>query len=254
MMTDKKPVILALTDDYLVIHKKAGVSFHDESGGSSETGLMQILREMEASGEISPGPRLYPVHRLDRITSGVMIFARGRNNANLISNEFRHGRAQKIYIALSDRTPSKKQGLIVGDMVKSRRGLWMLTRTKNNPAITRFISEPVPNRRARLRLFVLHPKTGKTHQLRVAMKSIGSPILGDGQYGRFDQARQEDRAYLHAYSLRIRLGNSDKIFRVMPDSGEEFLNEDFGRTLKSLGNPYDLFSTPASREDQNRKP
>ena len=61
-------------------------------------------------------------------------------------------------------------------MQKARNGAWKLCQSKENPAITRFESVSCePN----LRLFILKPQTGKTHQLRVAMKSLGSPILGD---------------------------------------------------------------------------
>jgi len=61
-------------------------------------------------------------------------------------------------------------------MLKARRGAWKLARSKESPALTEFVSTSLGQG---LRLFLLRPYTGKTHQLRVAMKSLGAPIIGD---------------------------------------------------------------------------
>ena len=227
--------VIANTDDYLVIHKEPGIPFH--ATGKSE-GILQIVRRLEAEGVIVPGPRLYPVHRLDQIASGILLFARGRKNANLFSNEFRHHRAEKCYVALSERRPKKKQGRIAGDMTRGRRGSWILTRENKNPAITNFTSHSIPGRRPGLRLYDLRPKTGRTHQLRVAMKSLGAPILGDGLYGRHDLAREEDRAYLHARGLRVRFGETTLTFLSEPSPGIEFASPEFKKALAALGDPF----------------
>ncbi len=231
------------TDRYLIVHKDPGIAFHSErssedeyakSGGPAAPGVLQIIREMEAAGEIPEGPRLFPVHRLDRITSGLLVFARGRQNANLLGNEFRHGRVRKIYLALADRAPKKKQGKVVGDMERGRGGAWILKRETESPASTRFLSYGVPGRRPGLRRFVLQPKTGRTHQLRVALKSLGSPVLGDGMYGRYDAARREDRAYLHAAALRFQLGDEVVEAHAPPAPGLEFATPEFRRPARPL--------------------
>ena len=114
--------------------------------------------------------------------------------AATLSRKFAEHQIQKTYLALATQKPKKKRGRISGDMQKARRGAWKLCQSKENPAITDFMSYSlVPN----LRLFILYPKTGKTHQIRVAMKSLGSPILGDELYG----GEVADRTYLHAYQL-----------------------------------------------------
>ena len=122
---------------------------------------------------------------------------------------------QKTYLALSNQKPKKKQGLIVGDMQKARNGAWKLCQSKENPAITRFESVSCePN----LRLFILKPQTGKTHQLRVAMKSLGSPILGDTLYGK--NTENIDRTYLHAARLQFEFkGQAFDVF-IPPKEGE----------------------------------
>lgn len=220
------------TDRYLIVHKAPGVSFHSQEGDS---GALQLIRQLEESGVIPAGPRLFPVHRLDRVTSGLLVFARGRKHATLLGNEFRHGRVKKLYIALSDRTPSKKQGGVSGDMERGRNGQWILTRTHHNPAVTRFLSKAIPGRRPGLRLYVVAPRTGRTHQIRVALKSLGAPILGDPLYGRYDLARLEDRTYLHAVALRFSLGEEVVEAYDPPAPGREFAAPEFQAALADLG-------------------
>ena len=104
-------------------------------------------------------------------------------------------------------------GRVVGDMERSRRGTWKLLRTTERPARTLFLSESLPQAAVKMaapaarRAFVLKPQTGRTHQLRVALKSLGSPVLGDPMYAAMSDASQEERAYLHSAALRIPAGH-----------------------------------------------
>ena len=229
--------VLENTDRFLIAEKQPGVSFHAE--GNRE-GLLQIIREMEETGALPSGPRLYPVHRLDRITSGLIVFARERKNANLLSNEFRHHRVEKYYIALSDRPPRKKQGRVIGDMSRGRGKTWILNRSAKNPAVTFFFSKAIRGSRPGLRLFLLKPRTGRTHQIRSAMKSLSAPVLGDPLYGRYDLAREEDRAYLHAFCLRFRLGEESWSFVSPPSPGAEFESRAFQNALREYSEPWKL--------------
>lgn len=107
------------------------------------------------------------------------MLATSREAAGELVSAFRKRQVHKYYVALSDRKPSKKMGSVVGDMEKGRRGAWLLARTHADPAVTRFTSVGVPGGRPGLRAFLLKPETGRTHQLRVALKSLGAPVLGD---------------------------------------------------------------------------
>lgn len=177
--------ILLQTPDFVVINKPAGLSVHRDQ---NDSGLTEMLAQQLGV------PQLWLVHRLDKPTSGVLLLALNADAASELAQAFANRQVEKTYLALSDCKPSKKQGWIKGDMVRSRQGAWKLTRSMENPAQTRFSSHSSePGRR----LFVLQPLTGKTHQLRVAMKSLGSPILGDALYG----GTPADRLYLHAWRL-----------------------------------------------------
>ena len=165
--------------------------------------------------------------RLDEVTSGILLLGRTKHAAGKICAAFAEGRVHKCYIALSDRKPKKKQGTIRGDMAKARRGSWKLLHSTHDPAITTFTSSAVTGNRLGLRAYFVKPLTGRTHQIRVAMKSIGVPILGDTRYADKGAASQEDRTYLHASAVKFKL-NGQK-FRVVcpPDVGLEFLTPAF---------------------------
>jgi tRNA pseudouridine32 synthase/23S rRNA pseudouridine746 synthase len=140
---------------------------------------------------------------------------------------FSEGLIDKTYIAVAKGKPKKKQGLIVGDMEKSRRGQWKLIPSTVNPARTRFYSILLD---PKYRLYILKPITGKTHQLRVAMKSLSVPILGDRLYA----AEDSDRVYLHAFCLKFSFKSKDFIFKLMPTTGEYFTRiraEEFDKFL-----------------------
>lgn len=211
---------------FLVVYKGPGLSFHNEEG---KAGLITLLKKEQNYSE------LYPVHRLDRVTSGPLIIAKKREVAAELGELFSKDRVDKYYLAISTSKPKKKQGLIVGDMVKSRRGMWKLTRSRGNPAKTRFYSYPLSGG---LRLFLLKIYTGKTHQIRVAMKSLGAPILGDPLYNREASLKSpEDRTYLHAYSLSFSLQGKGYSYLVPPREGSHFLTEEFNAILENLKFP-----------------
>lgn len=140
---------------------------------------------MQARGRCADQPTPAPLHappprrRLDTISSGALALATSREAAGELVAAFRRRAVAKFYVAISDRKPAKKMGSVVGDMAKGRRGSWLLQRSAANPCVTRFTSAAVPGGRPGLRAFLLKPETGRTHQLRVALKSLGAPVLGD---------------------------------------------------------------------------
>ncbi len=216
-------------DDFLIINKFAGVSFHKQE---KQQGLPEIVRSVLGIKE------LFTVHRLDTMTSGLLLFARNRGAAKKFSYLFRKSMIEKYYLAISDRRPKKKQGLVTGDMVKARRGGWKLTRTAQNPAITQFISYPLGDG---LRLFVLKPRTGKTHQIRVALKSIGAPVLGDPlYYGKSSRSSDIDRGYLHSYGMRFTHRGETHQVILKPDTGKLFTDRAVAALLNRSENPWEL--------------
>lgn len=217
--------------DFVVIYKKPGASFHSESG---ESGLFETVKQQEGFLE------LFPVHRLDKVTSGLLVMAKNAEVNRLLTEAFSQRLVQKYYLAISTKKPNKKQGLIKGDMAPARRGAWKLLATQDNPAVTQFFSKSISAGR---RLFIIKPQTGKTHQIRVALKSIGAPIAGDSLYGDSVQSQVYDRCYLHAYSLAFSLGEKQYRFTELPREGNFFSDDFFAEAIQEWCEPW-LLSWP----------
>ncbi|MDG5813498.1 TIGR01621 family pseudouridine synthase [Chitinispirillales bacterium ANBcel5] len=203
-------------EHFCIIDKDHGVSFHS-------TGLTQKVREWTES------EKLYPVHRLDTMTSGLLLFALHKESAAILASQFRKKTIKKMYLAIGGNQPKKKQGVISGDMQKRRNGKWILLKTQNNPAFTRFFSTSLL---PKFRLYLILPQTGKTHQIRVALKSIRAPIYGDSLYGKMDS--EADRGYLHSYALSFRLKEREYSFKQQPRTGALFTNHQISGAITLL--------------------
>jgi tRNA pseudouridine32 synthase/23S rRNA pseudouridine746 synthase len=212
-------------EDFIVINKQCNINFHSEDG---EFGVV-------VAAEKALGCKLYSVHRLDKMTSGLLLLAKSSAIAAQLTRLFTEHLVQKYYLAMSDKKPKKKQGLIKGGMEKSRRSMWKLTKNKNNLAITQFFSFSIGEG---LRLFIIKPQTGKTHQIRVALKSIGSAICGDSLYA--DKSGHYDRGYLHAYQIDFNLNGDNFSFTAPVKSGVLFNSEEYLTLLQDIGGLDDL--------------
>lgn len=225
-------VAITLVDnqpDFLVVDKPANINFHDEDELGS--GFYSQVKQFAIS-ELGI-KEIYPVHRLDKITSGLMIFAKNITSARAFQVMFEQHQVQKYYLAIADGKPKKKQGLIKGDMEKSRRGMWKLMRTMNSPAISQFYSYSIAPKR---RLYLIKPHSGKTHQIRVALSSIGVPILGDTLYNSANKqtGNNIDRGYLHAFALSFTLANEEHQYCLAPTIGDVFNESTTVTAIKQL--------------------
>ncbi|MDP2077168.1 MAG: pseudouridine synthase [Sulfuricurvum sp.] len=214
-------------DSFIIALKPAGVNFHSEEAAGF---VVQVSQQT--------GIALFPVHRLDKMTSGLVILAKTSEVAALFGKMFESREVEKYYLAISMRKPKKKMGWVKADMGSARRGDYKLLPTMDNPAITQFISCAL---RTHERFFLIKPHTGKTHQIRVALKSLGAPCAGDERYAASDEARKEDRGYLHAYALRFVLKGETFSFVSTPDEGERFISSECRDQLTIWNNPWELF-------------
>jgi len=212
--------LVASNDDFVVLNKAPGVGMHDEDG---IPGLVSLARQQLQM-------MLFPVHRLDKVTSGLVLLARHAAANSALSQLFAQRQVSKTYMALAYGKPRKKQGWVKGDMERGRRGSWMLTRQLENPAITWFDSVGLGEG---LRLYRVLPHTGKTHQIRVALKSLGSPIIGDELYG----APPSDRVYLHSAQLKFPFLQQIYSFSALPLQGQLYVDD---RVIESMNTLLDL--------------
>lgn len=217
--------------DFLVIDKPAGVPVQNEP---VMQGILPLTCKQQGLD------KLWLVHRLDKITSGLLILAKSQTAASRLSSMFARREVNKYYLAIAAKKPKKKQGTVIGDMKKVRGGAWMLQNTMANPAVSQFVTLGLGDGN---RLFLVKPLTGKTHQIRVMMKSLGSPIVGDELY----KGASADRTYLHAYHLSFYYLN--EVFNIthLPDHGTHFCSSAFTQLVTQ-------FTSPASLDWQTIKP
>lgn len=181
--------VLYQDESMLIINKPAGIAVQDGDNG------MGLFNQIKQHFNL---PEACPVHRLDMGTSGIYIVAKNNVAAGYLGKLFEQHLLQKYYLALSEHKPKRKQGWVIGDMVPGRRGSQKLLVTREKPAVTYFFSKSL---RPGIRAYALKLFSGKTHQARVALKSNGTPIIGDQRYA----GAEAERLYLHAAAVQFPL-------------------------------------------------
>jgi tRNA pseudouridine32 synthase/23S rRNA pseudouridine746 synthase len=210
--------------DFVVVNKPINVCVQNEH---HQSGMLPILcQQLKVE-------HLWLVHRLDKITSGILILAKNSQAAGIFGQLFEQKQIEKYYLAISSKKPKKKQGAVKGGMKKVRDGKWMLNSSDTAVAVSQFFSFSIS---AGLRLFLIKPLTGKTHQIRVALKSIGSPILGDELY----KGEASDRTYLHAYCIRFIYQEQPICIICTPEKGDIFISDKTKLQVNNLTTPWTL--------------
>ena len=225
--------------DFIVIHKPPFIAVQNEA---EQRGILAAISH-QLSNE-----KLWLVHRLDKVTSGLLILARSEHAAAEFGRMFESRQIEKYYLAISNKKPKKKQGTVSGGMKKVRDGKWMLDDSQVQRATTQFFSYGLSDGQ---RLFVLKPLTGKTHQIRVMMKSLGSPILGDELY----KGDQAERCYLHAFALKFSYQQQSIELVCPPTQGLAFIQQSVQQKLAELPLPWQLawpdYKIPHHHTDQD---
>jgi tRNA pseudouridine32 synthase / 23S rRNA pseudouridine746 synthase len=147
-------------------------------------------------------PEALLVHRLDRDTSGIMIFALTPHAQRHLGLQFEKRQSKKVYVARVWGKVEEKTGTVDLPLIVDwpNRPLQHVDFENGKPAVTDWRVVKYEGETTRMRLF---PKTGRSHQLRVHMREIGHPILGDPFYAT-GEARDFPRLMLHAESLKLR--------------------------------------------------
>jgi RluA family pseudouridine synthase len=192
--------ILHIDDHVIILNKPAGLPVLPDGWEKDSEYLVKMLEEKY--------DKIFIVHRLDKITSGVMVFARDAETHRALNMQFEHHEAQKVYHAIVEGNPRWEE------IVDDKNG---------KPSETRF---KVLKRYQSSALVEALPMTGRTHQIRVHASALGHPLLGDILYGAAE-TNLTARPTLHAHSLTIELNGQRETFSAPYPS-------DFRATLERL--------------------
>lgn len=197
--------ILYEDQNVIILNKDAGQVVHPGAGNSSGTlvnGLLYYYPQIKNVGEDDrPGV----VHRLDKDTSGVVIFAKTDQAYKWLINQFKSRNTHKAYLALVDGKPPTPTGRIEAPIIrdiKDRTRMAVGLQGQGKNAISEYYTLEEFKRHAYLEV---HPITGRTHQIRVHLSYLGVPVVGDQLYGRRKPSIEIERFFLHAKSLAIKL-------------------------------------------------
>lgn len=200
-------LVIAEEPGFFVLNKPAGLAV--QGGTKTRRHIDGLLPGLAAKGE---RPRL--VHRLDRDTSGILLIARGANEAAELGKLFRLHKVTKIYWALTHGVPSPRAGTIDHPLAKTGpRGEERMTVEdeveEGQRAITRY--EVVETVGSKFAWLALEPVTGRTHQLRAHLAAIGHPIVGDNKYGT-EPIPEGLGSGLHLHARRITVPRAKRSF------------------------------------------
>lgn len=231
--------ILYSEDDFLVINKPAGLQVHPSSTEQKNTlanGLVSRFPEIAAVHDGSVGADSRPgiVHRLDKDTSGVMVIARNGETLVGLKELFQNRKVEKHYIALAYGVPAEKKGSIEKSVARStdyRKQVIAHKKTATKTREARTDYNVLEEFSGKYSLLELTPHTGRTHQIRLHLHSIGHPIVGDRLYTlrkySQDPLQKTSRQLLHAHQLTF-------AFKSRKHSFSAPLPSDFSETIAIL--------------------
>ncbi|MCK8061019.1 MULTISPECIES: RluA family pseudouridine synthase [unclassified Fusibacter] len=197
-------------EDLVVINKQTDMVAHPTKGHPSHT-LSNAVRHYALSKGEDYKPRL--VNRLDRDTTGIMIFAKNAYGQHIVSEEMKADRVEKYYRALVHGKFQIKKGEINEPIEReSAESMKRIVRPDGKESLTLY---EVEQELSNTTLVKIQLKTGRTHQIRVHMNHLGHPLVGDALYGSFERMAI-DRQALHACEMRFKTPRNGEVTIVAP--------------------------------------
>ncbi len=213
-------------DDLLVVDKPAGLAIHPAPGHPSHTLVNAVLSHFPHLADISDSLRPGIVHRLDKDTSGIMVVAKN-NKAQLdLANQFKDHSVVKAYLVLVKGHLTPESGIIeapIGRDPSNRKRMAVVAegrQARTQYHVIKYMGDYT--------LLEVRTETGRTHQIRVHLKAIGYPVVGDNVYG--VKSAHLSRQFLHACRLGFHLPSNGEYVEFTSD-----LSPDLEQALKDIG-------------------
>ena len=201
-------------ENFVVINKPAGIAV--QSGTKSRRNILDILRNTKEFEGASP----YPVHRIDKETTGVLVVAKNRKYAQLFTSLFRIRKIHKTYL-----------GIVIGELQKNKDTLVdeLFHHEGEKKVKTKAITHiTVIDSNNNYSLLKLNPETGIKHQLRKQLLIHGYPILGDSKYRMSVNSGKKNTLMLHAYKINFSIGGTKYNFTAeLPISFKNIIKEKY---------------------------
>ncbi|MBT4511119.1 MAG: RluA family pseudouridine synthase [Chloroflexi bacterium] len=210
-------------NDIIVIDKPAGLTVHPAVGNWTGTLVNAVLAHCPDLAGIKGSLRPGIVHRLDKDTSGLMVVAKNDTAQLSLSTQIKNREITKGYLAMVTGHLTPQEGAIegpVGRHPKDRKKMAIVTTGRKARTVYK-VQEYVVD----CTLLEISPETGRTHQIRVHLSSIGYPVVGDVIYG--GKSKLITRQFLHAYRLGFRLPSNGEYVEF-----ESVLPDDLSRALE----------------------
>ena len=197
--------IIDNNENFIVLNKSSGISV--QGGTKSKKNLVDIF----SKSEIFQGTKPYPVHRLDKDTSGVFIIAKNRESAQLLTSLFRLRKVHKTYLAICHGELAKNSGEWNNDLIRYDRKEKIIEKART--------LYKVLDKNSEASLVELKPITGRKHQLRKQLYGLGQPIFGDIKYKLSNRTKGINKnLMLHSYQIKFKINDTKYSYTaLLPD-------------------------------------
>ena len=208
---DSEAHIVEDNENFCVINKPYGLAV--QGGSKIKKNLVDLITE----NKIFLNSKPFIVHRIDKETSGILIIAKNRKYAQLFTSLFRIRKIHKSYLSICHGEMEKVKGIFAGDLIRYDKD-----RKISERAITNY---KVLDKNTNSTLLILNPITGRKHQIRKQLFSIGFPVIGDSKYNfPENKINKNNNLMLHAYSIKFMINEKKYKYTVnVPDYFKKML-------------------------------
>ena len=202
-------------DDFIAINKPSGLLSVESDKEKVDTAYKQVLEYLQSKNKTA---RCFQVHRIDKNTSGVLLFTKDYKLNEILKKDWNKLVSLREYVAVVHGTLDEKSGSIKSYLMKAETNLMYTSKSKKGElAITHY---KVMKENDKYSLLLVNIDSGKKNQIRVAMNDMGHPIIGDDKYG--SPTNPINRLGLHASKLVLKNPKNDKIYEFKASIPKDF--------------------------------